>query len=221
MHFCIVLLTLRFHFRIILKTGARHQIQLLTVISYYGLPPSSADYTPTKNKLTEEVRELYKSLQQHTVETLLKGHAMVWANIWTTGFAISHSRAKDAYNGDKINATAYYSLCFERFLNQEIKASGDQLTMKDIVEAPQSPGHCYSGHSTLQAATLWSDFRSVEEIVRVAGLWKLTLQKKGCGRCDLLPRLTCSKLIAEATVKLHKNQKRIRRSANKTSKIVL
>ena len=129
----------------------------MTVINYYALPPNSADYTSTKNKLIEEVRDMYKVLQQNSVDTLLKGHALVWANVWTAGFSISYLRAVGAYNGDKINATVYYGLCFERSLNQEIKPSDDLLTRQNIVKAPQNPGHCYAGHSTLLAGTLWSD----------------------------------------------------------------
>ena len=135
-----------------------------------------------KNKLTDEVQSMYVSHIAQPLESLFKSHSLVWENIWKSGFTISHSRAASAYNGDKINTTAYYALCFERSSQYEIEPNGNQFVLKNPTESPKNPGHCYAGHNTLQAASLWSNFRSVEEILRVTNLWKLTLMKQGCGR---------------------------------------
>lgn len=170
--------------RIILKSGGRLQRQILTLMSYFSMGDGNTA-SSTKNKLIEEVQSLYGNLIGQPVDTLVQGHMLVWNALWKSGFAISHSKAANAFNGDKINATAYYALCFEKSIDQEAKPSENQLVLKPLAEAPKNPGHCYAGHNTLQAASLWSNFRSVEEIVRMSNLWRLTLLKQGCSRLVL------------------------------------
>lgn len=41
---------------------------------------------------------------------LREDHKNAWQQSWSTGISISYSKAKDALNGDKINATMYYVL---------------------------------------------------------------------------------------------------------------
>ncbi len=42
--------------------------------------------------------------------SLKQMHQEIWAQLWTTGFGISHSMADNAVNGKQINATMYYVL---------------------------------------------------------------------------------------------------------------
>lgn len=66
---------------------------------------------------------------------LVEEHINSWENIWRTGLTISYSKAIDAINGDKINATIYYVL--------------SQVLLQDVEEQEIESEGCYAGYHTL------------------------------------------------------------------------
>lgn len=67
--------------------------------------------------------------------------------LWTTGFGISESKANEAVNGDRINATIYYVLSNSRAYNFE---ANFPIAEKDKLLALLAyPDSCYNGHYTL------------------------------------------------------------------------
>jgi hypothetical protein len=51
-----------------------------------------------------------RALSRANKHSFKEDHMNVWSQLWSTGFTISYSKAADAINGDKINATMYYIL---------------------------------------------------------------------------------------------------------------
>lgn len=44
------------------------------------------------------------------IKRLRTDHSLVWKDLWSSGFFISHSKAESALNGNLINATLYHVL---------------------------------------------------------------------------------------------------------------
>uniref|UniRef100_T1INC5 Uncharacterized protein n=1 Tax=Strigamia maritima TaxID=126957 RepID=T1INC5_STRMM len=105
-------------------------------------------------------------------------HVKVWNQLWSPGVSISYSKAIDALNGDKINATLYYLLSNSRTLLAEVDL--EEARRSQLIAQFNDPDKCYAGHHTLQASKLWSDLNTLDEILRVTSMWKLTLEKQGC-----------------------------------------
>jgi hypothetical protein len=74
-------------------------------------------------------------------------HMNVWSQLWSTGITISYSKAADAINGDKINATMYY------ILSQVSSPYHEETTTKQRkVELTNSLFYaegCFGGYHTL------------------------------------------------------------------------
>jgi len=83
-------------------------------------------------------------------------------------------------NGDVINATLYYLLSQRNIF----PVDNDIINLSDLGHTSNriklEPDRCYTGHSTLQAYTLWSKLDTFNEVNRIASLWLLTLEKRGC-----------------------------------------
>ncbi|KAG1683769.1 hypothetical protein GQR58_009770 [Nymphon striatum] len=98
--------------------------------------------------------------------------------LWNSGFEISTSKAANTINGDKINATIYYTLSNSRaFLHEETTSKEDkEIFMTQLAYSD----HCYGGYQTLQASTLWSSLQTLRDVNYIVSLWFLTLDKQGC-----------------------------------------
>lgn len=74
-------------------------------------------------------------------------HENAWKDLWSTGFHISSSKALNALNGDKINATMYYVLSQVRDPIHEANIPASQVSESQAVLS-YAEG-CYGGHHTL------------------------------------------------------------------------
>lgn len=81
------------------------------------------------------------------VQRFFGAHEKAWNDLWKTGFYISTSRALNALNGDKINATMYNVLSQVRAPLYEVNVPVAQMTEANAV-LTYSEG-CYGGHHTL------------------------------------------------------------------------
>ena len=74
-------------------------------------------------------------------------HENAWKDLWSTGFYISPSRAANALNGDKINATMYYVLSQVRDPIHETNVLPSEVSeAKAVLSYAEG---CYGGHHTL------------------------------------------------------------------------
>lgn len=121
---------------------------------------------------------------------LYQSHTESWHDIWASGFGLSLSKASDALNGDKINATIYYILSHKKYLNKK-PSEIIPATVKNFPQLSQSwysteylidhPDRCYAGNPTLQASSLWAtNLNSETDVNHIVSLWLLTLEKNGC-----------------------------------------
>ncbi|KAL1470985.1 hypothetical protein MTO96_023906 [Rhipicephalus appendiculatus] len=135
-------------------------LKIQTLVDY-SLPVKSKDYPSAVSQLQSFLREEMQrvvSIESHILRNM---HVDAWSQLWSTGFGISQSKAYGALNGDVINGTIYYILS-HHFLPY--------------------PEHCYGGHHTLQASTLWADLTSLSSVTNAVNLWMLTLENQGCSK---------------------------------------
>lgn len=145
----------------------------------HTIPVSSTQIAAKVPELVIAIRETAKKVIELSSSTLERYHSEMWQNLWSSGFGISHSKAPNTLNGDVINATIYYLLSQRNSFPND----NDVINLNDF-ELSKSvmliPDRCYTGHSTLQASTLWSKLETMSEVNRITSLWLLTLEKQGC-----------------------------------------
>ncbi|CAG2102542.1 unnamed protein product [Medioppia subpectinata] len=157
-------------------------IHVQTFVNYTASTPIS-QIAAKVPELKVSLRETVKKVLELTSSALERYHTEMWNDLWSSGFGISHSKAPNALNGDLINATIYYLMSQKTTLPFD----SELMNLSDFGhKVSQSkallllPDHCYNGHSTLQASTLWSKLETLNEVNKIANLWLLTLEKQGC-----------------------------------------
>lgn len=160
-------------------------LNLLTTINYSKT--IAIDQYAMQKDIVEKaaIDAMKKVLEEHGTEAagdalfaFRKQHTKVWNSLWQTGFYISQSKAENALNGDKINATIYNVLSHTRAYEYEesITPQRKNLIAHDLTYAEG----CYDSYHTLQAENLWKDMKTLEEANLVVQTWMLTLEKQGC-----------------------------------------
>lgn len=117
-----------------------------------------------------------------TLQRLRHAHITVWNGIWSTGLAISTSKAENALNGDRINATMYAVLSHVRSYEFEENTGGmpDIPTKQEIAKILTYAEGCYDSYHTLQAKNLWLPMTTLQQLNNLVSTWILTLEKHGC-----------------------------------------
>lgn len=105
------------------------------------------------DKMTEmlqlnEYHFIVNDNSDHIVNTFKRQHQKVWNSLWETGFQISTSKADDAINGDRINATIYAVLSQVRSLEFESNSSPQERS--EISRTLFYSEGCYDSYHTLQ-----------------------------------------------------------------------
>ncbi|KAK2494198.1 hypothetical protein MC885_003850 [Smutsia gigantea] len=82
-------------------------------------------------------------------------------------------------SGLTVNLTLYYMLSCSP---APLLSPNLSHRERDLMEATLNyEDHCFSGHATMHAENLWPGrLSSVQQILQLSDLWKLTLQKRGC-----------------------------------------
>ncbi|GAB6026641.1 hypothetical protein CHUAL_013048 [Chamberlinius hualienensis] len=163
--------------RVKVKKQSAQTLQILASIHYVG-PLTLDDFNDALEEAVKQTKSNFSRAVKLSATKLKADHIEAWKQIWKSGFEISYSKASNALNGDKINATLYYILSNTRAPLHEIDIQINRR--QELFQALDSPDRCYDGHHTLQASTLWSHLSSIEDIINVVSLWKLTLEKQGC-----------------------------------------
>lgn len=166
------------------KRGNTNLNMLFTI--NYSKPISKDQYAQQKD-VTEKlaVDAMKKVLEEHGADSagdalynFRKQHTKVWNSLWQTGFYISQSKAENALNGDKINATIYNVLSHARAY--EFEESITPQRKNQIAHDLTYAEGCFDSYHTLQAENLWKSMHTIEEANAVVQSWMLTLEKQGC-----------------------------------------
>lgn len=165
------------------KRGNTNLNMLFTI--NYSKPVSKEQYAQQKD-VTEKlaIDAMKKVLEEHGAEAgdalynFRKQHTKVWNSLWQTGFYISQSKAENALNGDKINATIYNVLSHARAY--EFEESITPQRKNQIAHDLTYAEGCFDSYHTLQAENLWKNMHTIEEANAVVQSWMLTLEKQGC-----------------------------------------
>lgn len=154
-------------------------LRIQTLVEYSGpvkLEQFPSTVTQLQSFLKEEMQRVV-SIESHILRNM---HVDAWSQLWSTGFAISQSKAYGALNGDVINGTIYYVLSHQRAPATEWNTGpAEHRELQALLAYPE---HCYGGHHTLQASTLWADLTSLSSVTNAVNLWMLTLENQGCSK---------------------------------------
>ncbi|CAI4222065.1 unnamed protein product [Auanema sp. JU1783] len=137
----------------------------------------------SSDKPIQEVRDTlfkksiaeFSNVNTESSSTLDSEHMAAWNKISSPSFFLSHSKAPNVLNGDRINATRYIILSNTKALTLE------KTTSEEDIKLARRNERCYTGHSTLlYPSRLWQTWENPEELISIADVWLLTLEKRGC-----------------------------------------
>ncbi|CAI9723504.1 Hypothetical predicted protein [Octopus vulgaris] len=147
-------------------------------VTHYSLPVQPQRVKGLKEELSSKVITEMREILHIDEKKLRQEHTLVWSKLWESGISISHSKAANALNGHKINATMYYVL--SNVLSPMHDFSTSDESRSEVLSILHYPDRCYSGHSTLFSSTLWLDAAGEDAIARIVTTWMITLEKQGC-----------------------------------------
>ena len=145
-----------------------YSLHLMTAVAYTDV--DTREQKARENMEKEALNSLNKATSL-TWQRLAETHSEVWAQLWTSGFGISHSFADNAVNGGRVNATIYYVLSHSPSL---LESNSKLQGFLSYTEG------CYSGIRTLQARNLWTSLATLTDVDTVVSYWLLNLEKNGC-----------------------------------------
>lgn len=160
------------------KARSSTSIQVLTAVNY-SEPISEEEYAAWKDVVEKQaVDHMRRALTRANRHSFKEDHMNVWSQLWSTGITISYSKAADAINGDRINATMYY------ILSQVSSPYHEETTTRqkkaELANSLFYAEGCFGGYHTLQADNLWRELSTVDDVNTAVSLWLLTLEKQGC-----------------------------------------
>ncbi|XP_058575032.1 uncharacterized protein KIAA2013 homolog isoform X1 [Neofelis nebulosa] len=139
-----------------------------------------------KNKAAKELKvvqdlarkEMLELLEMPAAE-LLQDHQRLWAQLFSPGVEMKKITDAHTPSGLTVNLTLYYMLsCSPAPLLNPSLSHRERDQMESTLNYED---HCFSGHATMHAENLWPGrLSSVQQILQLSDLWKLTLQKRGC-----------------------------------------
>lgn len=139
-----------------------------------------------KNKAAKELKVLQDLARKEMLELLempaaelLQDHQRLWAQLFSPGVEMKKITDAHTPSGLTVNLTLYYMLsCSAAPLLSPSLSHKEREQMESTLSYED---HCFSGHATMHAENLWPGWlASVQQILQLSDLWKLTLQKRGC-----------------------------------------
>ncbi|PAV60138.1 hypothetical protein WR25_18501 [Diploscapter pachys] len=126
--------------------------------------------SPTLNK---SIIDQYSLIHGTSSNTLDNEHKEAWRKLNKPHFYLSPSKAPNVLHPSRINATRYVVL-------SNVKAPTFETDKKYEIPTSES---CYKDHSTiLFPSRLWQNWETPQKMLRLAEIWLLTLEKKGCAK---------------------------------------
>ncbi|XP_042551621.1 uncharacterized protein KIAA2013 homolog [Dipodomys merriami] len=139
-----------------------------------------------KSKAAKELKALQDLARKEMLELLempsaqlLQDHQHLWAQLFSPGVEMKKITDAHTPSGLTVNLTLYYMLsCSPAPLLSPALSHKERDQMESTLNYED---HCFSGHATMHAENLWpSRLSSIQQILQLSDLWKLTLQKRGC-----------------------------------------
>ncbi|XP_007533053.2 uncharacterized protein KIAA2013 homolog [Erinaceus europaeus] len=123
-------------------------------------------------------KEMLELLEMPAAE-LLQDHQRLWAQLFSPGVEMKKITDAHTPSGLTVNLTLYYMLsCSPAPL---LSPSLSHREREQLEATLNYEDHCFSGHATMHAENLWPGrLSSVQQILQLSDLWRLTLQKRGC-----------------------------------------
>lgn len=140
------------------------KLDVIHIINYAAVSsPDTVQKTinDIESKAVEQMTEMLQMREYHFLvndnselsgNSFKRQHQKVWNSLWNTGFEISTSKADDAINGDRINATIYAVLSHVRSL--EFENSRTPQERAEITRTLFYSEGCYDSYHTLQVSIL-------------------------------------------------------------------
>ncbi|KAJ1368176.1 hypothetical protein KIN20_029254 [Parelaphostrongylus tenuis] len=137
------------------------------------------DTKPALNELARRAVAEFRRISKISSLLMDEEHDKAWNKLNMVSFFLSPSKAPNVLNGDKINATRYILL--SNIKAPLLEESIPEDKKKALELSFRRNERCYSEHSTLlYPSKLWQDWTHVEDLLRMAEIWLLTLDKRGC-----------------------------------------
>ncbi|KAM7235132.1 hypothetical protein CapIbe_013952 [Capra ibex] len=139
-----------------------------------------------KSKAAKELKVLQDLARKEMLELLempaaelLQDHQRLWAQLFSPGVEMKKITDAHTPSGLTVNLTLYYMLsCSPAPLLSPDLSHRERDQMESTLNYED---HCFSGHATMHAENLWPGrLSSVQQILQLWDLWRLTLQKRGC-----------------------------------------
>ncbi|CAJ0604168.1 unnamed protein product [Cylicocyclus nassatus] len=137
------------------------------------------DTTPVVHELARVVVSKFSLLNKMVPLSVDAEHDNAWKKLNSPTFYLSLSKAPNVLNGAQINATKYILLSNTKAPLLEEAFPEDKRKAMEL--SARRNERCYSEHSTLlYPSKLWHDWIHIEDLLRMADIWILTLEKRGC-----------------------------------------
>ncbi|XP_071431651.1 uncharacterized protein KIAA2013 homolog [Pithys albifrons albifrons] len=164
--------------RVLVAPQSQWEDTVLSVV-HTSEPLEPAGLEEGTARLREAARKELLELMQVGVEELLQEHQQAWSDLFTSGIEMRKITDAHTPSSDTVNLTLYYVLS-----TVPAPLLDPALGAEERARLEGSLGyadHCFSGHPTMHAQPLWpARLGSVAQVLQLADLWKLTLQKRGC-----------------------------------------
>ncbi|EYC06118.1 hypothetical protein Y032_0078g1201 [Ancylostoma ceylanicum] len=155
-------------------------LRFVCVIEQRELSSNMAmDTKPVLNELSKRVISDFSRLNNMAPLAIDTEHENAWKKLNMVTFYLSPSKAPNVLNGGQINATKY--ILMSNTKAPLLEESFPEDKRKALELSSRRNERCYSEHSTLlYPSKLWHDWTHVEDLLRMADIWILTLEKRGC-----------------------------------------
>ncbi|WKY08050.1 hypothetical protein Q1695_007502 [Nippostrongylus brasiliensis] len=155
-------------------------VRFMCIVEQRELSSNMAiDTKPVLIDLSKKVVSEFTLLNKMAPLTIDTEHERAWWKLNAATFYLSPSKAPKVLNGDKINATRYILMSNVKAPLLELSFPEDKRKALEL--SSRRNERCYSEHSTLlYPSKLWHDWIHVEDLLKLAEIWLLTLEKRGC-----------------------------------------
>ncbi|XP_030207700.1 uncharacterized protein KIAA2013 homolog isoform X1 [Gadus morhua] len=158
------------------KSDARESV--LSVV-WTSEPVEASKAEETFGRLRDGARKELAELLRADVDKLVLDHRQAWLELFISGVEMRKITDAHTPSSRTVNTTLFYILSstaaplLDRRLPEEERAA--------LESSLNYADHCFSGHATMHAENLWPEhLGSAAQILQLATLWTLTLQKRGC-----------------------------------------
>ncbi|XP_044301233.1 uncharacterized protein KIAA2013 homolog [Varanus komodoensis] len=164
--------------RVQVAPRAQFEATLLSVV-HASEPVDAARLDETLARLRDAARREMAELLQLRADDLVQEHRRAWADLFISGVEMRKITDAHTPSSDTVNMTLYYVLSTTPApLLDPLLSSEEREKMEAALNYAD---HCFSGHATMHAENLWpAQLSTVPQVLQLANLWKLTLQKRGC-----------------------------------------